>query len=67
MTDRINPATWRKSSRSNGGNDQCVEAGRGHGVVGVRDSKAREVGPLVFGKATWATFADQVKAGHFDL
>jgi hypothetical protein len=67
MSDRIDPVTWRKSRRSNGGNDACVEVGRGHDVVGVRDSKDRQIGPLMFDRATWAKFADKVKAGQYGL
>lgn len=66
MSDLIYPSTWRKSRRSNGGNDMCVEAGRGPGVVAVRDTKDRSVGPLIFSKEAWATFANQVKAGRLD-
>jgi hypothetical protein len=67
MTDRIDPATWRKSTRSNGSADACVEVGRGHGVVGVRDTKDRTIGPLVVAAANWAKFAERIKAGQFDL
>ena len=67
MIDRIDPSTWRKSTRSNGSGSACVEAGRGHDVVGVRDSKDRAIGPLLFSKTTWAGFAQQIKAGKYDL
>jgi hypothetical protein len=67
MTDRIDPSTWPIYARSNGSGSACVEAGRGHDVVGVRDSKDRTIGPLVFGKMTWASFVQQVKAGQYDL
>ncbi|WP_344268841.1 DUF397 domain-containing protein [Actinomadura napierensis] len=65
--DLINPRTWRKSSRSNAAQDACVEVGGGDRVVGVRDTKDRDGGTLVFGSANWREFADQVKAGRFDL
>ncbi|GAA2141800.1 hypothetical protein GCM10009727_39550 [Actinomadura napierensis] len=44
-----------------------MEVGGGDRVVGVRDTKDRDGGTLVFGSANWREFADQVKAGRFDL
>ncbi|QKG24383.1 DUF397 domain-containing protein [Actinomadura verrucosospora] len=65
--DLIAPGTWRKSSRSNAAQDACVEVGGGERVIGVRDTKDRDGGTLVFGDDTWREFAAQVKAGRFDL
>lgn len=50
-------SAWRKSSYSEA-NTECVEAACAHGLVGVRDSKQGEVGPiLTFPVSTWAEFA----------
>ena len=57
-------AVWRKSSRSGGNNDQCVElAMQGRAV---RDSKNPTGGILVFGQATAERFVSAVKDGRFD-
>jgi hypothetical protein len=65
--DVIAPGTWRKSSRSNAAQDACVEVGAGADVIGVRDTKDRDGGTLVFDSEIWRAFAAKVKAGHFDL
>ncbi|GAA0256423.1 hypothetical protein GCM10009527_060540 [Actinomadura nitritigenes] len=44
-----------------------MEIGGGDRVIGVRDTKDRDGGTLVFGSETWRAFAAQVKAGRFDL
>lgn len=46
-------ATWRKSSRSMGQNDQCVELTVASGHIGIRDSKHPELSPLALTPATW--------------
>ena len=56
---------WHKSSYS-AHSDNCVEVGYGEGVIGVRDTKDRSAGTLVFTRAEWKAFLDGVKAGEFD-
>lgn len=51
---------WRKSSHSGTGN--CVEAGHGPGVVGVRDSALEQSPVLKFGPAAWVAFTAALKA-----
>jgi len=60
-------ASWRKSSWS-GANGSCVEVAHlQHGEVGVRDTKDREMGPvLVFTRPEWDAFLVGVKHGEFD-
>jgi hypothetical protein len=59
--------SWRKSSRSGGG-DNCVEvAHHPDGPVGVRDSKDPTGPILVFTPAEWAAFTGGVHDGEFDL
>jgi hypothetical protein len=62
-------ATWHKSSRSNGGgNGNCVEVAVTAQAVGVRDSKAGGVGPvLCFERDQWHLFVCGVRDGRFDL
>jgi hypothetical protein len=50
-------AVWRKSSRSNGGNNgACVEVAFTGPVVAVRDSKNPAAGLLAFPESGWAAF-----------
>jgi len=45
------------------GNGECVEVGSGRAVVGVRDSKDCDAGPvLTFSASAWARFTSAVKA-----
>jgi hypothetical protein len=67
MSDRIDHRTWRKSSRSDEAHTACVEVGSGNGIIGVRDTKDRSAGTLLFDAAVWAKFAKMVKAGYLDL
>lgn len=58
--------TWRKSTRSSGG-DNCVEVSFAlDGSVGVRDSKNREKAVLVFTATEWSAFTGGVQDGEFD-
>nr|WP_245976159.1 DUF397 domain-containing protein [Amycolatopsis palatopharyngis] len=40
------PMTWRKSSRSGGG-ENCVEVGCAHGTRAIRDTKLGETSPVL--------------------
>ncbi|MEU6267879.1 DUF397 domain-containing protein [Saccharopolyspora shandongensis] len=51
---------WRKSSYS-GGEGNCVEVGSGPGLVGVRDTKDRDGGTLVFSRVQWAAFVSGLR------
>ena len=62
-------AQWRKSSYSNGGQqNSCVAVARRQpGQVAVRDSKDPH-GPILFLAPTgWRTLLTDVKAGRYDL
>ncbi|KAB8166371.1 DUF397 domain-containing protein [Streptomyces sp. 3MP-14] len=53
----LSAARWRKSSYSNGGNNNCVEVADGYpGIVPVRDSKTPDHTPLVVSTHAWQTF-----------
>ncbi|PKW14024.1 DUF397 domain-containing protein [Saccharopolyspora spinosa] len=61
----MSPITnWRKSSYS-GEESDCVEVGISPDLVGVRDTKDRDGGTLVFGQPTWGRFLAAVKAERF--
>ncbi|MEO3750093.1 DUF397 domain-containing protein [Streptomyces sp. B6B3] len=57
----LSTAAWRKSSYSNGGDNNCLEVADGHpGGVPVRDSK--DPGPvLVIPGPAWQSFVDSLK------
>ncbi|MFJ9466465.1 DUF397 domain-containing protein [Streptomyces caniferus] len=55
--------TWRKSSYSDGGANNCVEISDGFpGAVPVRDSKNPEGPVLLFPAAAWSDFIGGVRA-----
>jgi len=56
----VEAASWRKSTRCQTG--ECVEAGQGAGVVGVRDSRDRDGGLLEMTPAAWRAFTARLKA-----
>ena len=60
-------AVWRKSTRSNGGADGCVEIARVNAEHAVRDSKDPHGGVLIFSDDVWRGLLDRVKEGSLDL
>ena len=60
------PITWRKSSRSSGGANNCVEVGFAPVMVAVRDTKDRRGGTIAVSQGEWNTFLVGVKRGLFD-
>ncbi|MFJ9560250.1 DUF397 domain-containing protein [Streptomyces fuscichromogenes] len=61
-TPDLSTAVWRKSSYSDGGDNNCVEVAYGHpGIVPVRDSKVPAAGSLVFSDVAWSGFVAGVK------
>lgn len=61
----LSNAAWFKSSHSATQN-ACVEVAITEGAIGVRDTKDRGGGTLVFDGSTWSDFLAQLKAGHND-
>jgi hypothetical protein len=63
----LSRAVWRKASSSshNGG---CVEiAANLPGVIAIRDSKRPEGGAHMIGRAAFAAFLADARAGRYDL
>jgi hypothetical protein len=58
----LTTAVWRKSSYSDGGDNNCVEvADNCPGIVPVRDSKTPVGRVLLLGASPWAAFVEGVK------
>lgn len=58
----VNPG-WRKSTYSDNGGSDCVEAGQVPGAVLVRDTKDNGHGPVLRVSArTWRRFTGAVRA-----
>lgn len=56
---------WRKSTRSSGNPQQCVEVGDAPGMHGVRDSKLGYTSPvLAFDQTAWSSFVNALKRGQ---
>ncbi|MCA1186454.1 MULTISPECIES: DUF397 domain-containing protein [unclassified Saccharopolyspora] len=53
-------AKWRKSSHS-GQSGSCVEVGLASDAVGVRDTKDRDGGTLLFDRRAWRSFLDSLR------
>jgi Domain of unknown function (DUF397) len=59
----LDGAIWHKSTYS-GSNNACVERGMlANGRQGVRDTKDRDRGAVVFDAPTWQSFVDAIRAG----
>ncbi len=63
----LTTARWRKSSRSGGNTDMCVEVAFVDGAIAVRDSKNTKGPVLVFNRGEWNAFVEGAKGGEFDI
>ncbi|MET8248541.1 DUF397 domain-containing protein [Streptomyces sp. NPDC005202] len=61
-TPDLSTAAWRKSSYSDGGDNNCVEVADGYpGIVPVRDSKVPDGRAFVVGASAWAAFVEALE------
>ncbi|MCX4550292.1 MULTISPECIES: DUF397 domain-containing protein [unclassified Streptomyces] len=62
-TPDLSNASWRKSSYSDGGANNCVEIADNYpGLTPVRDSKTAATGPaLIFPAAAWTAFVQDLQ------
>lgn len=58
------PATWRKSTRSNG-SDACVEVAHLSPVIGVRDSKLADA-VITISPLAWTSFLADLTKGRLE-
>ncbi|GAQ67199.1 MULTISPECIES: DUF397 domain-containing protein [Streptomyces] len=59
----LSAAAWRKSTHSDGGDNNCLEVtDKIPGMVPVRDSKAPDRRPLLFTAGAWSAFVEGVAA-----
>ncbi|MGI8308720.1 DUF397 domain-containing protein [Saccharopolyspora hattusasensis] len=59
------PVTWRKSSRSQNGANNCVEVASLAQTIAVRDSKEPDGPALIFDGRAFGGFLDGIKADRF--
>ncbi|MFC5182177.1 DUF397 domain-containing protein [Actinomadura harenae] len=57
----MNTPRWRKASRSDSSGNACVEVAALSGFLGVRDSKAPDVGQLRLGGREFRALLKRVK------
>jgi hypothetical protein len=62
----LDHAVWRKSTRSGGSCDNCVEVAFVDNAIAVRDSKNPGGAALVYTRDEWDAFVGGVKDGEFD-
>ncbi|MCP2260014.1 protein of unknown function (DUF397) [Streptoalloteichus tenebrarius] len=68
MPPDLHQAPWRKTSRSGGGNANCVEvAPVADSAAAVRDSKNPNGPGLLFAPNTFHAFVNTIKTGRLDL
>lgn len=59
VDERLQGASWRKSTYSTGGN-ACVEVACLDAAVGLRDTKHREAGTVVVSRKAWSAFVTSI-------
>jgi len=62
----LSRAVWKKSVRSGGNSDNCVEVAFVDGAIAVRDSKNPTGPALLYTRDEWEAFVGGVKDGEFD-
>ena len=65
-TNDLSRAIWRKSSRSNGGQDSCVEAAMLTSAIAIRDSKNPDGHAHVIRPRAFRGLIARIKQGELD-
>jgi Domain of unknown function (DUF397) len=63
----LSTATWRKSSRSSGGGQGCVEVAIIPGAVAIRDSKDPDGPAHIVSPGTFRDLIARIKNGELEL
>jgi hypothetical protein len=63
----LSPVTWRKSRRSEGGGNNCVEVATAPGHALIRDSKNPAGHEHVVTRTAFAGLITRIKRGDLDL
>ncbi|MFF7313713.1 DUF397 domain-containing protein [Streptomyces sp. NPDC008137] len=59
-TRDLTTAVWRKSSYSDGGDNNCVEVANTPATIHIRDSKTPDTPYVTVASTTWASFLTYV-------
>ena len=63
----LSSATWRKSSRSQGGGQNCVEVAAISGAIAIRDSKDPDGPVLIISPESFCDLIARIKHRELDL
>jgi Domain of unknown function (DUF397) len=63
----LSAASWRKSTYSTGGGQNCVEVAVLPGAVAIRDSKDPHGPAHIFGAAAFGDLLARIQRGEYDL
>jgi hypothetical protein len=63
----LSRARWRKSSRSNGAGNECVELAFVPGAIALRDSKNPTSVTLLMSPSEWDALRRATVSGRFDM
>jgi len=58
----MDPLSWRKSARSSGNGENCVELAGAPGIIAVRDSKDPDGPKLILSRHVFREFVAEVKS-----
>jgi hypothetical protein len=63
----LSQMNWRKSSRSIGGNDDCVEVAAADAIIAIRDSKNPDRSVHLIPRTRFRTLVARIKHGNLSV